>query len=62
VKQVELIKRINKIAKTKQQTAVFTEGASHTHIKLGDKQTTLPRHSEINEFTARGILKYLEEK
>jgi len=60
VKRGELIKRIAKIAKRKGTTAIFTEGGRHTHVQLGDRQTTIPRHNEINERTANGILKHLE--
>lgn len=62
MKRTELIKRINRIAKQQQQNAIYTEGGKHTHLRLGDKQTTIPRHNEINELTARGIIKYLEGK
>lgn len=62
MKRTELIKRINRIAKQQQQNAIYTEGCKHTHLRLGDKQTTIPRHNEINELTARGIIKYLEGK
>lgn len=62
MKRRELIKRINKIAKQQHLDAIYTEGGSHTHIRIGDKQTTIPRHNEINELTARGIIKYLEGK
>lgn len=49
MKRGELIKRIAKIAKRKGTTAIFTEGGRHTHVQLGDRQTTIPRHNEINE-------------
>ena len=35
------------------------EGANHTKVRVGALQTTIPRHSEINEITARSILRYL---
>lgn len=62
MKRGELIKRIGKIAKASGQKAIYTEGGSHTHVQIGDLRTTIPRHSEVNELTARGILKYLEGK
>lgn len=62
MKRGELIKRIGKIAKAQGVKAEYSEGGSHTHVRLGDRQTTIPRHGEINEFTARGILNYLEGK
>lgn len=60
MKRGELVKRINKIAKQQGEQAIYTEGGRHTHVRIGDKQTTIPRHSEVNELTARGIIKYLE--
>ncbi len=60
MRRTELIKRIGRIAKAKGVVAEYTEGAKHTKVRLGDKQTVIPRHAEINEFTARGILEHLE--
>ena len=37
----------------------WLEGASHTKVRVGGVQTTIPRHSEVNEITARSILRYL---
>lgn len=56
VKCGELVGRINKIAHAQGRQAVYTEGRSHTKVVLGDLQTTIPRHGEVNENTARGIL------
>lgn len=36
-----------------------TEGANHTKVRIGDLRTTVPRHREINEVTARAILKQM---
>lgn len=33
-----------------------TEGSRHTKVKIGDRQSTVPRHREINERTAQAIL------
>ncbi len=60
MKRGELERRIAKIAKSKGLKAVYSEGGSHSKVKLGDLETTIPRHREITEMTARGILKYLE--
>jgi len=62
MKRKELIKKINQIAKKQGLEAIYTEGGKHTHVAIGDKQTTIGRHNEINELTARGIIKYLEGK
>ncbi len=54
------MKRITAIAKTKGVTAVYEEGGSHTKVTVGDRQTVIPRHREINEITARKIIDQLE--
>ncbi len=59
VKRRDLEREIRAIAKAKGLVAEFTEGGKHTHVRLGDKQTTIPRNNEINEHTARGILRHL---
>lgn len=38
----------------------YLEGGSHTKVRVGERQTVIPRHTEINEITARAILKHLE--
>jgi mRNA interferase HicA len=35
----------------------YTEGGNHSIFKKGEKTVAVPRHNEINEYTARGILK-----
>jgi len=60
VKRGELIRRINRIAKDQHLNAVFTEGGGHTRVQVGGKQTTIPRHSDVNELTAKSILRYLK--
>jgi mRNA interferase HicA len=60
MKRRDLLKRINQIARTNGLAVTITEGGSHTKVTVGDKTTTVPRHAEINELTARGILRYLE--
>ncbi len=60
MKHGELVKRINRIAKAQGVKAIYTEGTRHTHVRVGECRTTLPRHSDVNELTAKGILKFLE--
>jgi hypothetical protein len=62
MKRRDLLAKISQIAKAKGVKVELTEGGSHTKVTVGNRQTTIPRHSEINEMTARGILKYLEGK
>lgn len=54
------MKRLRKIAKTKGETMETREGGSHTVVKIGGRQTTVPRHSEVNEITAKAIIKHME--
>nr|WP_281177461.1 hypothetical protein [Janibacter limosus] len=35
------------------------EGGSHTKVSIGVRTTVSPRHSEINERTARAVLKQM---
>lgn len=37
------------------------EGGSHEVWTNGEAKTVVPRHREINEFTAKGILKKAQE-
>lgn len=62
MKRVDVIKQIRKIAKARGIAVEFSEGANHTHVTLGDKKTTIPRHKELRERTARGILDYLSKE
>lgn len=53
------MKRLRDYAQVAGRDMVVIEGANHTKITIGDRHTTVPRHSEINEMTARGILKHM---
>lgn len=44
----------------REQGADFKEGSKHTKVYLNGKQTTIPRHREINEITAKAIIKQLQ--
>ena len=59
MKRRDLLKKIERIAKEAGETVDYREGGSHTVVKFGDKQTVVPRHAEINEITAKKILKQL---
>ena len=52
------MKRIKAIA-DEQGVADIAEGGSHTLVRVGNRRTTVPRHREINEVTARNILKQI---
>jgi hypothetical protein len=61
VKRRDLLRELQRIAASKnlQLDLVRTTGP-HDIYKLGTKTFPIPRHTEINEFTARGILKGVE--
>lgn len=42
-------------------TIKVLEGASHEVGQYGTLRVIIPRHSDINELTARGILRDIEE-
>lgn len=63
MKRRELLKRIRDEAKRVGLSCdQRREGASHTVFALGPLEFTVPRHSEINEYTAEAIMKDLEEQ
>lgn len=54
-----LRKRIRELARKQSLPVVWSEGPSHAKVTVGGRTTTIPRHSEVNEITARAILTYL---
>ena len=60
MKRVELLALISKAAADAGcDFYEVREGGSHTVYRYGSQQFTVPRHKEINELTARGILRSL---
>lgn len=60
MKQSELIRALRETAKDKKATLVLVRhGGKHDIYRIGDDgvEFAVPRHSEINELTARSILK-----
>lgn len=55
------MKRLRQIAKDQGARFVVTEGGSHSKVWLGERFVIVPRHKEINELTARGILRDVRE-
>jgi len=55
------MKHIRRLAQARGLEVQIRQGRSHTVVRVGDRQTSVPRHKEINELTARAIIKYLEE-
>ncbi|MDD7541768.1 MAG: hypothetical protein SPK50_05750 [Mobiluncus porci] len=58
----DLLKRLRKIASEKGLTFELVEGGNHTKVRIGGRTLIVPRHTEINEMTARGILKDAEKE
>lgn len=54
------MKRLAQIAKAQGLEMNLTEGGSHTKVVIGDRTDVVPRHTEINEMTARSIIRKLE--
>lgn len=55
------MKRKDLISLLTEQGAIFKEGSKHTKVYLNGKQTTIPRHTEIKETTAKAIIKQLQD-
>ncbi len=55
------MKRLRGIAKAKGVEMTVRQGGSHEVVSFdGRKVTTVPRHNDINEYTARGAIKAAE--
>jgi len=62
MKRTKLMKEIARRAKSGGVEWVFVrEGANHEVWQYGTLRVTMPRHSDINELTAKGILRDIEE-
>ena len=58
MKRTGIEKQLRQIAKAKGVILALTEGGAHTIVRFNDNfVTTIPRHKEISEMTARSILK-----
>ena len=58
MKRRDLLKRLEAIAKQQGVELLQEEGGSHTKVYIGDKQSVVARHNEINDMTAKGIIKH----
>jgi mRNA interferase HicA len=61
VKRKELMKRLRNVAKTRGVEFTETEGANHTRVWVGEDNTTVPRHNEIDDLLAKKIMKQIGE-
>lgn len=61
MKRKDLLNEAKRIAKERGEMYNLTEGGSHSLIWFGDvRAAVVPRHNEINEITAKAILKQLK--
>lgn len=60
IRRRDLVRQTTAIAKAHGLTPTFTEGGAHTKVTVGARRTVIPCHSEINEITARAILRHLD--
>lgn len=62
MRRADLIRTLGQTAKDKGVELVLVrEGSKHTIYAVGSVTVSVPRHREINERTAQGILKKAEE-
>lgn len=62
MKRRDVIRRITEIAASRSLTVRLVEGGNHTVVIVnGARITTIPRHSEINELTAKSIIRQVEQ-
>ena len=57
MKRKDLLKRLGKMG----DLVKVREGANHTIYRINGTKVSIPRHKEINELTAQGILKDAKE-
>lgn len=63
MKRADLLRKISRSArKAGFEWAIVREGSQHELWALDGERVTVPRHREIDEDTARSILKTLEIK
>ncbi|MFE4195322.1 hypothetical protein ACFRJ9_05625 [Paenarthrobacter sp. NPDC056912] len=61
VKRKDLLRMLEGIAKRRGEPIEYREAGSHTVARVGNRQVAIPRHSEINEITAKKIIKQIGE-
>jgi hypothetical protein len=63
MKRGELIRKISKRSKAVGKTWELTrQGANHEQWTCGTSIVYVPRHSQVNDLTAQGICKDLEDE
>ena len=62
MKRRDLLNEAKRIAKARGESYDLTEGGNHSIIRIGDDvPVSVPRHNEINELTAKAIIKQLNQ-
>ncbi len=62
MKKRELLRRLRAIAISADLVLDFVrEGANHEIWRIGNERIVIPRHREVNELTANGILRRARE-
>lgn len=59
MKRKDLMKRLASEAKRQGLDMIITEGGNHTKVSIGERATVVARHNEVNEITAKAILKQM---
>jgi mRNA interferase HicA len=59
MKRTDLMKTLRASARSRGLEMSELEGGKHTKVMIGEVWTTIPRHREINEHTAKAILDHL---
>ena len=54
------MKHLAQIAKQQGLEMHLTEGGNHTKVMIGTRTDVVPRHSEINEITAKAIIRKMK--
>ncbi|GAA0716771.1 hypothetical protein Drose_36795 [Dactylosporangium roseum] len=63
MKRVDLLKKIRTAAAGKGvDFGLHREGTSHSIYRCDGQNVVVPRHTEINEITARAIMRDLEDQ
>jgi len=62
MKRSELIRQLTALARERGTSFEHVrEGGAHTVFRFGSHQLYIPRHPNVNEWTARGILRDARE-
>ncbi|MDO5695067.1 MAG: hypothetical protein Q4G38_05255 [Aeriscardovia aeriphila] len=62
MKRKDLANKLSALAKQYGESITWSEGGNHSKVTIGNIMTAIPRHTEINEITAKQIIKYFERK